>query len=132
MVRDGAGELPEGAGSAVGQGGLRQAELGAFGAPSRTILSPLAGFIAANYGLPFDLDAFAEAGRDLLDGVEAELGWMYETLHTDGETTGRIDYTVWSEVFRCPECAAEVVFRRRGPGPNDRPGKGHSFPCPRL
>ena len=73
-------------------------------------LSPLAGFIAANYGLPFDIDAFAEAGRALLDEVEVELGWMYETLHTDGETTGRIDYMVWSEVFRCPECAAEVVF----------------------
>ena len=73
-------------------------------------LSPLAGFIAANYALPFDLDAFAEAGRALLGGVEAELGWMYETLHTDGETKGQIDYTVWSEVFRCPECAAEVVF----------------------
>ena len=88
-----------------------------FGKPSwglrRTIqndLSPLAGFIAANYSLPFDLDAFAEAGRTLLDEVEAELGWMYETLHTDGVTRGRIDYTVWSEVFRCPECAAEVVF----------------------
>ena len=73
-------------------------------------LSPLAGFIAANYGLPFDVDAFAEAGRTLLDGVEAELGWMYQTWHSDGETKGRIDYTVWSEVFRCPECAAEVVF----------------------
>ena len=88
-----------------------------FGKPKwglrRTIqndLSPLAGFIAANYGLPFELDAFAEAGRALLDEVEAELGWMYETLHTDGETTGRIHYTVWSEVFRCPECATEVVF----------------------
>ena len=73
-------------------------------------LSPLAGFIAANYGLPFDVDAFAQAGRELLDGVEAELGWMYETSHTDGETKARIDYTVWSEVFRCPECATEVVF----------------------
>ena len=88
-----------------------------FGKPSwglrRTIqndLSPLAGFIAANYGLPFDLDAFADAGRALLDDVEAELGWMYETLHTDGVTKGRIDYTVWSEVFRCPECSNEVVF----------------------
>ena len=88
-----------------------------FGKPSwglrptiQNDLSPLASFIAANYCLPFDLDAFAEAGRALLDGVEAELGWMYETLHTDGETRGRIDYTVWSEVFRCPECAAEVVF----------------------
>ena len=88
-----------------------------FGKPSwglrRTIqndLSPLAGFIAANYTLPFDLEAFAEAGRALLDEVEAELGWMYETLHADGEITGRIDYTVWSEVFSCPECATEVVF----------------------
>ena len=109
MVWDGAGELPEGAGSTVGQGGLRQAEVG-LRCTIQNDLSPLAGFIAANYGLPFDLDAFAEAGRDLLDGVEAELGWMYETMHTDGETTGRIDYTVWSEVFSCPDCTGEVVF----------------------
>ena len=94
----------------------RWAEEG-FGSPKwglrRTIqndLSPLASFVAANYGLPFDLDAFAEAGRTLLDEVEMDLGWMYETLHTDGKTTGRIDYTVWSEVFSCPECYAEVVF----------------------
>ena len=73
-------------------------------------LSPLAGFIAANYSLPFDLDAFAEAGRTLLDEVEEELGWMYETRHTDGKANGRIDYTVWSEVFACPECAGEIVF----------------------
>ena len=73
-------------------------------------LSPAAGFIAANYTLPFDVAAFADAGRALLDEVEAELGWMYETLHTDGKTRGRIDYTVWSEVFSCPECAREIVF----------------------
>ena len=73
-------------------------------------LSPLAGFIAANYSLPFDVEIFAEAGRMLLDEVEAEIGWMYETLHTDGETKGRIDYTVWSEVFGCPDCNEEIVF----------------------
>ena len=27
---------------------------------------------------------------------------MYETLHSDGKTKGRIEYTVWSEVFSCP------------------------------
>ena len=37
-------------------------------------LSPAAGFIAANYTLPFDVAAFADAGRALLDEVEAELG----------------------------------------------------------
>ena len=73
-------------------------------------LSPAATFIAANYNLPFDVDAFVQAGRQLLDEVERELGWMYETLHTDGKTKGRIEYTVWSEVFSCPNCAGEVVF----------------------
>ena len=73
-------------------------------------LSPAAGFIAANYTLPFDVAAFSDAGRALLDEVEEELGWMYETLHADGKTRGRIDYTVWSEVFSCPECTSEIVF----------------------
>ena len=73
-------------------------------------LSPAAGFIAANYTRTFDVDAFAAAGRALLDETEAEIGWMYETLHTDGKAKGRIDYTVWSEVFSCPECAGEIVF----------------------
>ena len=109
-----------------------------FGKPSwgirRTIqndLSPLAGFIAANYTLPFDLDAFAEAGRALLDEVEAELGWMYETLHTDGETIGRIDYTVWSEVFSCPDCTGEVVFTEEAL--DETSGRVRDvFPCPQC
>ncbi len=73
-------------------------------------LSPAATFIAGNYNTPFDVAAFAAAARRLLDEVEAEIGWMYETLHTDGKTKGRINYTVWSEVFSCPECTGEVVF----------------------
>ena len=73
-------------------------------------LSPAATFIAANYNIPFDVDAFAKAARKLLDEVEEEIGWMYETLHTDGKTMGRINYTVWSEVFSCPECSREIVF----------------------
>jgi hypothetical protein len=72
-------------------------------------LSPVATFIAANYNLPFDVAAFAAAGEQLLQEVEAELGWMYATRHTDG-TLGQIEYTVWSEVFTCPECANEIVF----------------------
>jgi len=35
---------------------------------------------------------------------------MYETLHSDGRTKGRIEYTVWSEVFTCPDCAGSVDF----------------------
>lgn len=73
-------------------------------------LSPAATFIGANYNIPFDVDAFAKAGKQLLKDVEQEIGWMYETLHTDGKTVARIDYTVWSEVLNCSACAGEIVF----------------------
>lgn len=35
---------------------------------------------------------------------------MYETLHSDGKRRGKINYVVWSEVFSCNQCSAEVVF----------------------
>jgi DNA modification methylase len=81
--------------------------------PRRVILndlSPAASYIAANYNIPFDVDAFQQAGRSLLDNLEKEVGWMYSTMHADGKTKGRIEYTVWSEVFNCPECLGEVDF----------------------
>lgn len=73
-------------------------------------LSPAATFIGANYNLPFDVDSFAMAGKQLLADVEREIGWMYETLHSDGKRKARIDYTVWSEALGCQSCGGEVVF----------------------
>ena len=92
-------------------------------------LSPAATFIAANYNLPFDLGAFAAAGRQLLKELEQELGWMYETLHTDGKTKGRIEYTVWSEVFACPECAGQIDFIAEALDAETKRVRD-SFPCP--
>lgn len=92
-------------------------------------LSPAATFIAANYNLPFDVDAFARAGKQLLDELEAEIGWMYETLHSDGKTKGRIEYTVWSEVFTCPECAGEVNFLDEALDEDSKRVR-EKFPCP--
>ncbi|KIC47553.1 DNA methylase [Ruegeria sp. ANG-S4] len=73
-------------------------------------LSPAATFIGANYNLPFDVDAFAKAGKQLLNEVEKEIGWMYKTLHSDGKTEARIQYTVWSDTFSCHSCSGEIVF----------------------
>ncbi len=73
-------------------------------------LSPTATFVAANYNQPFDVHKFSTEASNLLKVVEHEIGWMYETLHTDGKTIGRIDYTVWSEVFTCPDCSGEVLY----------------------
>jgi len=92
-------------------------------------LSPAATFIAANYNLPFDVGAFATAGRQLLKELEQELGWMYETLHTDGKTKGRIEYTVWSEVFACPECAGQLDFIAEALDAETKRVR-ERFPCP--
>jgi len=72
-------------------------------------LSPAATFIAYNYNTPTDVDAFQREARRILNEVQKEYGWMYETHHTNG-SPGIINYTVWSDVFVCPDCAGEVVF----------------------
>jgi len=92
-------------------------------------LSPAATFIASNYSLPFAVDIFENAGRKILLEVEKEIGWMYKTLHTDGKTIGQIEYTVWSEVFTCPECAGEVVFLEEALDAKTKRVKD-VFPCP--
>lgn len=84
-------------------------------------LSPAASFIAFNYNTPLDVAEFGRESERILEECEAEFGWMYETQHVDesGRTVlglngkpiiGRINYTVWSDVFVCPSCSKEIVF----------------------
>jgi len=92
-------------------------------------LSPAATFIAYNYNTPVDVAAFEKEAKRILKEVEKECGWMYETLHTDGKTKGKINYTVWSDVFVCPECSGEVIFGEAAV--DEEAGKVlESFPCP--
>ena len=92
-------------------------------------LSPAATLIAANYNTPFEMEAFAGAAQTLLSELRAEIGWMYETAHTDGETVGEIEYAVWSEVFSCPDCADEIVFLREALDAETKRVRDE-FPCP--
>lgn len=73
-------------------------------------LSPAATFIAYNYNTPVDARAFEKEANRILAEVEAECGWLYETHHSDGVTVGYINYTVWSDVFVCPQCLGEMIF----------------------
>ncbi len=77
-------------------------------------LSPAATFIAYNYNTPVDAAAFEREARRILREVEQECGWMYETWHPNcdapNRVKGKINYTVWSEVFTCPQCGKELVF----------------------
>jgi predicted RNA-binding Zn-ribbon protein involved in translation (DUF1610 family) len=84
-----------------------------------------------HYTKPGDLvfDGFCGTG---MSGVAKECGWMFQTLHVPTEqqisstvkeiessitpylggdaSVGRINYTLWSDVFTCPECAGELIF----------------------
>lgn len=92
-------------------------------------LSPAATFIGANYNIPFDVDAFAKAGKQLLKAMEQDIGWMYETLHSDGKTKARIEYTVWSEFLICRTCQGEFVFTEAAVDPVSQE-VADVFPCP--
>lgn len=94
-------------------------------------LSPAATFIAAGYNIPFDADEFKHEAHRILEEVGAELGWMYETLHSDGRTKGRINYTVWSDVFSCSECGEEIVFMEHALDPVTKSVR-RVFECPRC
>lgn len=79
--------------------------------PRRAVLqdlSPSATFISAGMNLPIDSSKFSDASARVLETFHRDYGWMYETTHTDGRQVP-IDYSVWSEVFTCPSCAAEII-----------------------
>ena len=85
-------------------------------------ISPIATFIAYNLNKDMDKKSFEAEANQILEQVEQECGWMYQTQHTvDGQIQydtdgtkkpilGKINYTVWSDVFVCPNCTEELVF----------------------
>lgn len=83
-------------------------------------LSPAATFIAYNYNTPVGVAGFQREAERILNECEKVCGWMYETQHyidgrpqlgIDGQPIiGRINYTVWSDVFICPTCSGDLIF----------------------
>jgi 16S rRNA G966 N2-methylase RsmD len=94
-------------------------------------LAPAATFIAGNYATPFDLESFQIQAQRILQELRAEIGWMYETIHAQNKKTGSINYTVWSEVFSCPNCGGEVVFLEEALDQETDKVREH-FPCPKC
>ena len=92
-------------------------------------LSPIATFIASNYCRSFDLAAFHEVGTLILEEVEREIGWMYETTHSDGHQKGKINFTVWSDIYACTQCAEEIVFVEQAFDSHEKRIRDR-FPCP--
>jgi hypothetical protein len=99
--------------------------------PRRAIvndLAPIATFIASNYATPVRIAEFKKEAKRILKVIESELGWMYETVHTDGKSKGTINYSVWSDVFVC-ECGQEIVFTEEALD-QESGSVREEFPCP--
>ena len=67
-------------------------------------LSPAAVHIARGYTARVDPDCFKQVASELLAG----LGSLELDLY--GVPGGRIEYTVWSDLYRCSRCEHEILF----------------------
>ena len=72
-------------------------------------LAPVASFISYNYSNPVNLEAYENEIKKIISAFDNELGWMYETKHTNGKPA-KINYVVWSEVLACFNCNHEFSF----------------------
>ncbi|MBP6412563.1 MAG: DNA methylase [Bacteroidia bacterium] len=72
-------------------------------------LSPIASFVAYNYNSPIDVCEFEKQSKDITNQVEKEWGWLFETKDKNNNI-GKINFTIWSDVFICPNCGSEIIF----------------------
>lgn len=72
--------------------------------------SPAAVHIAQNYTTPCNVAALRAAYKRLHYVLGSTFNWLYGTRRDDRGQPAIIEYTVWSDVFTCPECGAEIVY----------------------
>jgi len=114
-------------------------------------LSPAATFIARNYNSSINPLDFKKDAENFLAKLQTESSWMFKTLHKPSDNQisagvalikkggkpnldeaaqcGTVNFSVWSDVFHCPECASEIVYYNEAISPET--GKVlDSFGCP--
>lgn len=70
-------------------------------------LSPFASFISSNYN-SIAKENFSHDTKEILDNLNLDLKWMYTTNYLGKECI--VNYFIWSEVVRCPNCLEEFPF----------------------
>ena len=89
-------------------------------------LSPAAVHISRNYTTRCDPDGFAVALATIENAVWPTIAWLYRPLGTDR----MVEYTTWSDIYRCPNCRSRIVYWevvQRARGIN-----GDRLECPRC
>lgn len=73
-------------------------------------LSPTATYIAHNYNAYINTTDFFKKAQVILENAEKKFSWTSETCHEGSSTKGKINYTVWSRVYICPQCGEKIVL----------------------
>lgn len=98
-------------------------------------ISMAATFIAHGYNYPHSINDIVEVADSLLERLDDEIGWAYETNHVTpnrtlfGNSKGKINYTVWSDIVLCPNCGAELNYYNIGVDSTTGHKKGNSLTC---
>jgi len=71
-------------------------------------LSPEATFISSRMMTPTSAEAAKIEHKRIQKVLHEKTSRFYEV--PDNQSVGHINYTVWSDVFLCPECSSELVF----------------------
>lgn len=82
-------------------------------------ISSYASFLTQNYNKPNNDRLIMELEK-IIDSIEKKYGYLYKTRHIINETVqldinnnpivGNINYTIWSDIFFCPQCGHEMVY----------------------
>jgi len=87
-------------------------------------LSTAAVHISRNYTSSCDVNEFVSAFELVEKAMTPTINWLYRPIGSNY----LIEYTTWSDVYRCPECRNEIIYWdivRYGKGP-----EGNSVVCP--
>jgi len=76
-------------------------------------LSPAACHIAKNYCTPVSLDLFRQEFNKIESDVKDEFDWLYGTTCDCGREA-IIQYTIWSDVYVCPNCGSDIILWEEG------------------
>jgi len=77
-------------------------------------LSPAAAFIAHHHCSPIDIDEFVSAAKLVVSAAKKRVGAIYQTACGKCGSDAEIIFTVWGDLFGCPQCEAALSLWRDG------------------
>src|SRR5262249_20403632 len=74
-------------------------------------LSPIACHITSNYCSPFPYPhLYDQAVRQIIEKTRDTERYLYTSECRECNSTVKIAFTVWSDIFKCPRCNEEIQF----------------------